>query len=302
MTDDRDPELEAFLALLAARRAHRGPWTPTGATSTALRTLLGRPVSEATVDDLERYTAELRADGLSAATLARRTAAARTFFRHLQLIGARERQPGRRGRAAAPHAQAAADALGRRGRAADRGGARARRRAPCATGRSSSCSTAPGLRISEAVGLEKNGVDLDDRAVRVLGKGNKERVVPVGTTGGRGAPPLPRPRPALPRPAPPARALPQRAGRRAHPLRRVPDPAPARRERRPRARARPPPSAPPLVRDASARGRRRPAQRPGDARPRRPEHDRALHARLRPPPPRGLLRRRIRTRGAASDR
>ena len=37
-----------------------------------------------------------------------------------------------------------------------------------------------GLRISEAVGLEKNGVDLDERTVRVLGKGNKERVVPVG--------------------------------------------------------------------------------------------------------------------------
>jgi integrase/recombinase XerD len=37
-----------------------------------------------------------------------------------------------------------------------------------------------GLRISEATGLAKNGVDLEERAVRVLGKGDKERVVPVG--------------------------------------------------------------------------------------------------------------------------
>src|SRR5262249_53847021 len=37
-----------------------------------------------------------------------------------------------------------------------------------------------GLRVSEAIGLEKNGVDLDERLVRCTGKGNKERVVPVG--------------------------------------------------------------------------------------------------------------------------
>ena len=37
-----------------------------------------------------------------------------------------------------------------------------------------------GLRVSEAVGLEKNGVSLEERIVRVVGKGSKERLVPLG--------------------------------------------------------------------------------------------------------------------------
>ncbi len=37
-----------------------------------------------------------------------------------------------------------------------------------------------GLRVSEAVWLEKGGIDLDERLVRVTGKGDKERIVPIG--------------------------------------------------------------------------------------------------------------------------
>jgi integrase/recombinase XerD len=37
-----------------------------------------------------------------------------------------------------------------------------------------------GLRVSEAVGLGKTDVDLHGRLVRCIGKGNKERVVPIG--------------------------------------------------------------------------------------------------------------------------
>jgi integrase/recombinase XerD len=37
-----------------------------------------------------------------------------------------------------------------------------------------------GLRVSEALGLDKAAVDLDGRLVRCLGKGSKERVVPIG--------------------------------------------------------------------------------------------------------------------------
>ncbi|MEX2393131.1 MAG: site-specific tyrosine recombinase XerD [Actinomycetota bacterium] len=37
-----------------------------------------------------------------------------------------------------------------------------------------------GLRVSELVGLDVDDVDLDDRSVRCLGKGQKERIVPIG--------------------------------------------------------------------------------------------------------------------------
>jgi len=37
-----------------------------------------------------------------------------------------------------------------------------------------------GIRISEAVGLDLDDLDLEDGTVRVLGKGSKERVVPIG--------------------------------------------------------------------------------------------------------------------------
>ncbi len=37
-----------------------------------------------------------------------------------------------------------------------------------------------GLRVSELVGLDLGDVDLRERRVRVIGKGNKERIVPLG--------------------------------------------------------------------------------------------------------------------------
>jgi integrase/recombinase XerD len=38
-----------------------------------------------------------------------------------------------------------------------------------------------GLRVSELVGLDVDDIDLDDRTVRCLGKGSKERIVPMGS-------------------------------------------------------------------------------------------------------------------------
>ena len=176
MTGDR--EVDGFLALLAARRAPR--------TVEAYRrdliqlaSFLGKPVAEASLDDLERYTAQMRADGLSGATIARRTAAVRSFFRHQQLLGVRDDNP------------AAAVALPRRTRrlpktlspgevvrlieAANGVAPRALRDRALVE-----LLYGAGLRVSEAVRLAKGGVDLEDRLVRVIGKGDKERIVPVG--------------------------------------------------------------------------------------------------------------------------
>jgi integrase/recombinase XerD len=44
---------------------------------------------------------------------------------------------------------------------------------------------ATGIRISEAVGLELSDLDLTDGVVRVLGKGDKERIVPIGRSARR---------------------------------------------------------------------------------------------------------------------
>ena len=174
----RDREVEGFLALLAARRAPRTV-EAYGRDLLALADWLGRSPAAATTEELERYVAHLRASGLAAATIARKAAAARSFYRHLVLLGARADNP------------AADVALPRRTRRLPRtlSPSEAERLVEAAAG------TAPrdlrdralaellygaGLRVSEAVGLERAGVDLERRLVRCFGKGSKERVVPLG--------------------------------------------------------------------------------------------------------------------------
>jgi integrase/recombinase XerD len=175
---ERDSDVEGFLALLAARRSPR----TVDAYARDLRVLaafLGHVVGRATVEELEHYAAQLRADGLAPTTIARRQAAARSYFRHLQLLGRRADNP------------AAAVPLPRRPKPLPKtlSPGEAERLIQAARG------TTPrslrdhallellygaGLRVSEAVGLDRSGVDLDQRLVRVLGKGGKERVVPIG--------------------------------------------------------------------------------------------------------------------------
>jgi len=173
-----DPQLEGFLSLLAARRAPR----TVEAYSRDLQGLarsLGHSPATATTEELELWIADLRAQGLASSTVARRIAAARTFFRYLVLLGHRADNP------------AAELDLPRRTRKLPRtlSAGEAERLIEAAAG------TAPralrdralvellygaGLRVSEAVGLDRTGIDLDDRFVRCLGKGGKERIVPIG--------------------------------------------------------------------------------------------------------------------------
>jgi integrase/recombinase XerD len=173
-----DPAVASFLALTAARLAPR--------TVEAYRrdlehfsAWLGSPPGRAGVEQLEQYLAQLRADGLSGATIARRTAALRSFFRHQVLVGLRKDNP------------AAELTLPRRHRKLPRtlSAGEAERLIEAAAG------TTPrslrdralvellygaGLRVSEAVGLDRTGVDLEQRLVRCTGKGGKERIVPLG--------------------------------------------------------------------------------------------------------------------------
>jgi integrase/recombinase XerD len=176
--DAADREVEAFLALLAARRSPRTVDAYRRDLS-ALGHFLGGPVAAAGLDQLERYFAQLRADGLSSATLARRTASARSFYRHLQLIGARADNP------------AAELATPRRVRSLPRtlSAGEAERLIEAAAGVTPRALRdralvellyGAGVRVSEAMALEKGGVDLDERFVRVVGKGDKERIVPLG--------------------------------------------------------------------------------------------------------------------------
>ena len=173
-----DADVQGFLALLAARRSPRTV-DAYRRDLEALSAHVGKPLVEATVEELELYTAKLRADGLSPATIARRTAAARSFYRHLQLLGTRKDNP------------AAAVALPRRAKPLPKtlSPAEAERLIDAARGTDPrnlrdqalvELLYGAGLRVSECVGLEKNGVDLEDRLVRVVGKGDKERVVPIG--------------------------------------------------------------------------------------------------------------------------
>jgi integrase/recombinase XerD len=172
------PEVEGFLALLATRRA------PTTVDAyrrdlTALTAWFDRPVANITTEQLEQYLAELRAAGLSPATIARRVAAVRSFFRHQALLGARTDNP------------AAELDLPRRRRTLPRtlSPAEAERLVEAANGATPRALRdralvellyGSGLRVSEAVGLHKSSVDLDARLVRCTGKGSKERVVPIG--------------------------------------------------------------------------------------------------------------------------
>ncbi|MBA2741224.1 MAG: tyrosine recombinase [Actinobacteria bacterium] len=173
-----DQDLDRFLLFLAARRSPRTV-DAYRRDLAALGTSRGGPAAAATVEELERWVAEMRAAGLAASTIARRTSAARSYFRHLGLVGVREDNP------------AAALAVPKRTRRLPRAlsPGETERLIDAATGSSPRTLRdralvellyGAGLRVSEAVGLEKGAVDLDARIVRALGKGAKERLVPLG--------------------------------------------------------------------------------------------------------------------------
>jgi integrase/recombinase XerD len=173
-----DPDVDRFLLTLQARRSPR--------TVDAYRRDLKAfaqfrdgAVGDATVEEIEAWLAGMRADGLASSTVARRVSAVRTYFRHLVLIGVRSENP------------AASVQLPRRPRTLPRAlsPAETERLIDAAVGSTPRALRdralvellyGAGLRVSEAMGLEKGSVAIEERIVRVLGKGGKERLVPLG--------------------------------------------------------------------------------------------------------------------------
>ena len=176
-----DPELAGFLALLATRRSPRTveAYRRDLADATASPALGGIRPGAATSEQLQAYVGALAAHGLSPSTVARRVAALRTFYRHLVLLGVRGDNP------------AAALDLPRKGRPLPRtlSADEAERLVESASGIGPrdlrdrallELLYGAGLRVSEATGLERGGVDLEGGLVRVTGKGDKQRIVPIG--------------------------------------------------------------------------------------------------------------------------
>jgi integrase/recombinase XerD len=180
-TPEPDPQVVGFLALLAARRAPR--------TVDAYRrdladlaSFLGKRPADATEEEIKAWLADLRGRGQAPSSVARRAAAARAFYRHLVLLGARNENPAadvdlprRRSRLPRTLSPAEVERLIDAANGTTPRSLRDRALVELLYG--------AGLRVSEAVGLERGGIDLESRLVRCIGKGDKERIVPLGREG-----------------------------------------------------------------------------------------------------------------------
>ncbi len=129
--------------------------------------------------DLRRFVASLHREGLKPATIARKMSAVRSFFRFLVRDGRLEtnpcgelrtpRQPKRAPRFLSPDDTAR---LIEHPVTDTPSGLRDRAILELTYG--------AGLRVSEVVGIDLPNLDLDEGVVRVLGKGSKTRIVPIG--------------------------------------------------------------------------------------------------------------------------
>jgi integrase/recombinase XerD len=128
---------------------------------------------------VKAWLADLRGRGQAPSSVARRAAAARAFYRHLVLLGLRTDNPAadvdlprRRSRLPRTLSPAEVERLIDAAKGTSPRSLRDRALVELLYG--------AGLRVSEAVGLERGSIDLDGRLVRCTGKGGKERIVPLG--------------------------------------------------------------------------------------------------------------------------
>lgn len=150
----------------------------------ALRETLHMPVAEVSLADIRAWLAAMVDEGAATSTVQRRVACVRGFFAwaheqgHLpQDPAARLKAPRRRRTLpVVPSVDGVAESLEGAGARVDEGeGVMAVRDRALLE-----LLYASGLRVSEACGLRLDALDLERETVRVRGKGNKERTVPMG--------------------------------------------------------------------------------------------------------------------------
>jgi integrase/recombinase XerC len=176
---------EAYLASLADRRLSSQTRRAYASDLSQLAGFLaGREPAAVRRRDIRAWLAALAAGGASPATIQRHTAAARGFFSWarqrellpddptvgLQSAKVRRALPKTLTQAEASEAMAAVGAA-----AAEDGSAAGQRDVAIME-----LLYAGGFRVSELCGLDHGGVDFDRGLLRVLGKGGKERSVPIG--------------------------------------------------------------------------------------------------------------------------
>ncbi len=170
-----------------AVRAHEGASgagnTGHGSTGDG-NTVDGRALLHAlSLADLRGWLAESASAGAARSSLARRTSVARTFVSWASRRGLVGSDDGTRLAAPRPHrtlppvlgAEQAADAL-----AAAESGARERDPVALRDRLIVELLYATGIRVGELCSLDIDAVDTERRVLRVIGKGDKERVVPYG--------------------------------------------------------------------------------------------------------------------------
>ncbi|HUJ97678.1 MAG TPA: site-specific tyrosine recombinase XerD [Stellaceae bacterium] len=173
--------VEAFLEMLAAERgAARLTLAAYRHDLAVVAEFLGGALDSASTEDLRNYLGALARDGLSARTAARRLSALRQFYRFLLLDGRRQDDPTaaldapRLGRPL-PKLVSEDEATKLLDAAAAQGGAEGARLI-CLI----ELLYGAGLRVSELVSLPLAAARGEKRFLVVRGKGDKERLVPVG--------------------------------------------------------------------------------------------------------------------------
>jgi integrase/recombinase XerD len=177
-------EIEAFITYLTTER-QVSPRTAVAYRSDLLRLaaflrVLGRrSAAGAAPEDLEKYLTKLRAEGLQSSTVARHGASIRSFYGYLEEIGRAGENPAR---------YLEAPRLWKRvPRTLNREDVEALLESPDTKAPLGLRDRAmlelmygTGVRVSELVGLKLDELDLEGRTILVRGKGNKQRLLPLG--------------------------------------------------------------------------------------------------------------------------